>query len=77
MQQQKPGFEKIEEIKHKADLITDDLISIAITFAEAGELEIAIEVMKEAEKSVKNIKRLYQKIFEHKVHAPKMSRANA
>lgn len=58
---------KIEEVKHEVDVAVEDLTSMAITFAEAGEFEIAVEILKEAKESVKRIKEIYQKIFEKRL----------
>lgn len=92
--EEKPLPEKIEEIKHRVDLMIDDLIAMAIAFAEEGEFGIALGIMKEVksgvdiitrrgvgfvgamkevEDSVDKLKRIYQKILEHRVLVPKMN----
>lgn len=66
-------FNKIKELQHKVDLTVDDLISMAITFAEAGEHEKAVEILMEAENKLENVKREFQKGLKGITLTPKMS----
>lgn len=71
-----PLSEESKKLEHKADstLSTiDDLTSMAITFAEAGEFKIAWELLNEAEDSVKKVIKVYQKNLNDLILTPKMS----
>lgn len=71
-----PLSEESKGLEHKADstLSTiDDLTSMAITFAEAGEFKIAWELLNEAEDSVKRVMKAYQKTLKEMSLTPKMS----
>lgn len=71
-----PLSEESKELEHKADStlsIIDDLTSMAITFAEAGEFKIAWELLNEAEDSVKRVMKAYKKGLSEIILNPKMS----
>ncbi|MEW6601301.1 MAG: hypothetical protein AB1499_10040 [Nitrospirota bacterium] len=59
------------QLKDKIHLTVDDLISMAITFAEAGEHEKAASILKEAEENLSSIKGAHQKTLQRTVFSPK------
>ncbi|RJR16997.1 MAG: hypothetical protein C4581_08750 [Nitrospiraceae bacterium] len=57
----------IAQLREQVHLTVDDLISMAITFAEAGEHEKAAGILKEAEKTLSSIKGSHQKALRRSV----------
>ena len=53
----------ISDLREKVHTTVDDLISVAITFAEAGEHNKAVEILGEAEERLKKIKLNHQGAF--------------
>ncbi len=53
--------EQLKSLKREVDTTIDDLTSLAITFAEAGEHDKAVEILKEAEKRLEEIKENFKK----------------
>lgn len=68
---EKPLFKKIKDLQHKVDLTVDDLISIAVTYAETGEHEKAVEILMEVEDRLVEVKRTHQKDI--KILTPEVS----
>jgi len=57
----------IAQLREQVHLTVDDLISMAITFAEAGEHEKAAAILKEAEENLSSIKGSHQKALQRSV----------
>ena len=58
----------IAELREKVHLTVDDLISMAITFAEAGEHDKAAGILEEAEEKLRTIKGTHQKAYQRTVN---------
>ncbi len=63
-------LKKIKELQHNVNLTVEDLTSMAITFAEAGEHEKAVELLREAENIIEAFRRNYHKALKGRVLTP-------
>ncbi|MBI4824974.1 MAG: hypothetical protein HY807_00935 [Nitrospirae bacterium] len=54
---------KIKTLKSEVELSVDNLVAMAVTFAEAGEHDKALEIMKEAEEKLAGLNQELQRDF--------------